>query len=86
MIELLELSEDAWKAITDALGSLPDDHLAPAPVCQRINELKDVLIPLTERVDLPAKDRAVLLTFCMSERRIQNFIELMTLWDSRTRR
>jgi len=78
---LLQLSPAGGHALYSALLSLPDDHAAPVPLCERIAQLLDVVVPLTERADIPAADRAILSSFCRSDRRLVNFAELTLAFD-----
>lgn len=68
-------------ALIEALTSLPNDYENPAPLCARINQLLDVVMPLTQREDLSPEDQAVLLEFCQADHRLENLTLLIHALD-----
>ena len=57
---LPSLTQPARYALVDALATLPDDRHGRVPLCERIAQVLDVLVPLTERDDFSPADRKIL--------------------------
>jgi len=79
---LLQLSPDGGHALAQALSKLPSDLQNPVPLCERIAQLLDVVVPLTTRADLSEADRAILRAFCTSDRRLLAFAALTSALDA----
>jgi hypothetical protein len=81
---LIALSSAGSNALAEALRKLPNDLADPVPLCERIAQLLDVVVPLTESAELSDEDRAILVEFCQSDQRLLRFAEMSRAVDVET--
>jgi hypothetical protein len=77
--ELGRLSDAGITAVAEALSTLPDDD--SAPLCERIAQVLDVVVPLVGRTDLPDADRRIIFALCHSDRRLVHLAEITQVTD-----
>lgn len=74
-----KLTSDGRKELLRVLADLPDDTADPAPLCERMNDVRDSLLLTVFTGKLPQSDREIVIEWTRSERSVAIIADLVAV-------